>query len=248
MSIRLVNRIVFGKKCLFLCLGLLFFNRTVDAQESITLNQCYDWAEINYPQIKQYDLIGQSEHYKLTDLTKGWLPQVAINAKATYQSSVTQLPFDTKELSTIMPGIHIPVLSKDQYQVAGEVSQQIWDGGMIRSSKQITQAHARVERRQLENELYVVRSRINALYFGWLLQTEQLRQNELLQQNLVLNIDRVKGLMESGMANPSDLDNLLAEQLTAEHKAVQIRSARTAFLQMSEAFTGKGLSESVHFA
>ncbi len=214
------------------------FGGNITAQESVSLNQCYEWAQANYPQIRQYDLIGQTEQYTLAGLAKGWLPQPAVNAKATYQNEVTQLPFNSKELSAIMPGIQIPVLSKDQYQVTGEVSQQIWDGGIIRSGRHITRAQAELERRQLENELYVINSRINELYFGCLLQDERLKQNLVLQQNLVLNTDRVRALMAGGMANESDLNNLEAELLSARQQEIEIKSARTAFLTMLQTFTG----------
>lgn len=221
------------------------FGGNITAQESVSLNQCYEWAQANYPQIRQYDLIRQTEQYTLAGLAKGWLPQPVVNAKATYQNEVTQLPFNSKELSVIMPGIQIPVLSKDQYQVTGEVSQQIWDGGIIRSGRHITRAQAELERRQLENELYVINSRINDLYFGCLLQDERLKQNELLQQNLVLNTDRVRALMAGGMANESDLNNLEAELLSARQQEIEIKSARTAFLTMLQTFTGQDLSKDV---
>lgn len=100
---------------LFLCFPLL--SGTVKGQEQITLTQCYEWARANYPQIRQFGLIGQTEQYNLSNAGKGWLPQLTVNAKATYQSDVTKLPFDADKLSSIVPGLEIPTLSKDQYQV-----------------------------------------------------------------------------------------------------------------------------------
>ena len=112
------------------------------AQEKVTLSQCYEWARANYPQVRQYRLIEQTEQYNLSNAAKGWLPQLAVNAKATYQSDVTKLPFDADKLSAIIPGIEIPTLSKDQYQVVAEVNQTIWDGGVIRSTRRLTEALA----------------------------------------------------------------------------------------------------------
>ena len=88
---------------LFLCLPLL--PGIVQGQETITLAQCYEWAHANYPQIRQYGLIGQTEQYNLSNAAKGWLPQLTVNAKATYQSEVTKLPFDTEKLSAVLPGL-----------------------------------------------------------------------------------------------------------------------------------------------
>ena len=60
-------------------------------------------AHANYPQIRQYGLIEQTERYNLSNAAKGWMPQLSVNAKATYQSDVTKLPFDADKLSAIIP-------------------------------------------------------------------------------------------------------------------------------------------------
>lgn len=142
---------------LFLCFPLL--SGTVKGQEQITLTQCYEWARANYPQIRQFGLIGQTEQYNLSNAGKGWLPQLTVNAKATYQSDVTKLPFDADKLSSIVPGLEIPTLSKDQYQVVAELNQNIWDGGTIHSTRQLTKAQTAADREQLESDLYTLNDR-----------------------------------------------------------------------------------------
>ena len=57
-------------------------------------------AERNYPAAKQYGLIEQSRDFTLANASKGYLPQLGLNARATYQSEVTQLP-------AAMPGVFI---------------------------------------------------------------------------------------------------------------------------------------------
>ena len=164
-------------------------------QERITLLQCYEWAYDNYPQIQQYELIRQTEQYNLSNASKGWLPQLSVNAKASYQSDVTKLPFTTEMLSSILPGVQIPTLSKDQYQVVAEVNQTIWDGGAIHSSRKLTEAQATADREQLNSDLYILNDRVNQLYFGCLLQDELLLQNKLLQKELQRNIDRIDAMI-----------------------------------------------------
>lgn len=168
-------------------------------------------AHANYPQIRQYGLIEQTERYNLSNAAKGWMPQLSVNAKATYQSDVTKLPFDADKLSAIIPGIEIPTLSKDQYQVVAEVNQTIWDGGVIRSTRQLTEAQATADREQLNSDLYTLNDRVNQLYFGCLLQDELIRQNGLLQKELQINIDRISAMMENGVANQSDRESMEVE-------------------------------------
>lgn len=222
---------------LFLCLPLL--PGIVKGQETITLAQCYEWARANFPQIHQYGLIGQTEQYNLSNASKGWLPQLSVNAKATYQSEVTKLPFDSEMLSAVMLGMNIPTLSKDQYQIVGEVNQNIWDGGIIHTTRQLTKAQAAADREQLESDLYALNDRVNQLYFGCLLQEELIRQNALLQKELQINIDRITAMMENGVANQSDRESMEVELLNARQKEIELKASRVAFGRMLSALIGK---------
>ena len=76
--------------------ALLLFSATwVNAQENklLTIETCYQLAEQNYPLIKQYALLDQSRDYNLQNAARAWLPQIALNAKATYQSEVVKIQF-----------------------------------------------------------------------------------------------------------------------------------------------------------
>ncbi len=227
------------------CLWLCLIAPVLSAQESVTLSQCYEWARANYPQVKRFGLIADAEQYNLSNAGKGWLPQVSVNAKATYQSDVTKLPFDGDKIGTLIPGFEVPVLSKDQYQAVAEVNQTIWDGGTIHSSREVTRAEANASREQLESDLYVLNERVNQLYFGCLLQDELLRQNALLQKELAVNINRVSAMMDNGVANQSDKDHLQVELLNARQKETELRASRRAYGSMLEALTGRPLSQVV---
>ena len=222
---------------LFLCIPLL--GGIAKGQETITLEQCYEWARANFPQIRQYGLIGQTEQYNLSNARKGWLPQLTVNAKATYQSDVTKLPFDTEKLSAVMPGFDIPTLSKGQYQLITEVNQNIWDGGTIHTIRQLTKAQAVADREQLESDLYVLNDRVNQLYFGCLLQEELIRQNTLLQKELQINIDRITAMMENGVANQSDRESMEVELLNARQKEIELKASQLAFGRMLSVLIGK---------
>ena len=123
------------KNFLFTITALLFWIGNANAQ--LTIEDCQTKAKANYPLIKQYDLIKQSESYNLSNANKGYLPQFSLSGKATYQSDVTKLPIT-------LPGLTIPTLSKDQYQIVAEADQVVWDGGNIKSQKTVTKASSAV--------------------------------------------------------------------------------------------------------
>ena len=104
-----------------------------------------------------------------------------------------------------------------------EVNQTIWDGGVIRSTRQLTEAQATADREQLNSDLYTLNDRVNQLYFGCLLQDELIRQNGLLQKELQINIDRISAMMENGVANQSDRESMEVELLNARQKEIELR-------------------------
>lgn len=208
------------------------------AQENVSIEQCYQWAKANYPLIKQYRLIEQSEQFNLSNAGKGYLPQFSLNAKATYQSDVTKLPIDIP-----ISGLVIPTLNKDQYQVVAEVNQTVWDGGVIRSNKDVLKAKARTEIGQVETDLYTLNQRINDLFFGILLQNELLRQNVILQNDFRVNIDRIKAMITNGVANQSDLESMTVELLNAHQKEIELQAARKGYIQVLSALTGQPIGE-----
>lgn len=195
----------------------------------LTIETCQDKARYNYPLLKQYGLIEQSETYSISNANKGYLPQLAIYAKASYQSEVTELPIS-------IPGVK--GLTKDQYQAYAEVNQTIWDGGKIGSQKKTIKASTELDRQKTEVDLYALKDRVNQLFFGSLLLKEQLMQNESLQKELQTNYDKVKAYMAGGIANQSDLDMIRVEQLKNAQRRSELLAAQKSFSEMLSAMIG----------
>lgn len=214
--------------------SFLLFVSTVYAQ--ITLEECQRKAQKNYPLVHQYGLVEKTKEYNLENAAKGYLPQLSLSAKASYQSEVTEIPVK-------LPGVDIKELSKDQYQVLLELQQKIWDGGAIRMQKKQTMAEAEIEKEKLNVDMYALNSRVNDLYFGILLLDEQLQQNALLYDELERNYHQITAYVENGIANQADLDAVKVEQLNTRQKRVDLVSSRVAYLKMLSLLVGKELSQ-----
>ena len=203
----------------------------------LTIEDCQEKARNNYPLIRQYNLIEQSQHFSVTNANRGYLPQILISGQATYQSDVTSI-----NLSPIAQnmGIEFPQPSKDQYQVIAEVSQTVWDGGIIRSQKKIANASAEVEKQKNEVNIYgTLQERINQLYFGILLLNEQLKQHDLLQKELQINYDRISAFVQNGIANQSDIDIINVEILRSNQQKAEIESLQKSYMQMLSSMIGE---------
>ena len=213
--------------------------------QQLTVETCQEKAKANYPLVKQYGLIEQTTQYNISNANKGYLPQLAFSAKATYQSDVTQIP---SSLGTVLSGLtgkpfSFPTLAKDQYQAVLEVNQLIWDGGIISTQKKITNAGSEVEKQKLEVDLFSLNERVNQLFFGILLLNEQMKQNEILQNELQTNLDRIKTYKQNGVANQSDLDALMVEQLNVNQRQTDLKSTQKSYCLVLAALTGIKIDE-----
>ena len=81
-------------------------------------------------------------------------------------------------------GLNMKGLKKDQYRIGIDVNQTVYDGGVIRSQKEIAQRQGAIEEAQTEVTMYQVRSRVNEMYFALLLLDEQITLNADLQELL----------------------------------------------------------------
>ncbi len=209
------------------------------------IEDCYQKAQANYPLIKQYDLIEKTKEYNLSNASKGYLPQVMFSAKASYQSEVTQMPIDFSQMG--MQGVSISPLSKDQYGATLDITQTIWDGGAIKSQKEGLRTAAEVEKRNVEVSIYAINERVNQLYFGILLADAQIRQNQLLQDELKRNYNQVQSYMQNGIANQADLDAIRVDQLKAKQNEVQFTNTKKAYIDMLSKLIGEELGENTEF-
>ena len=208
----------------------------------LSIEVCYEKARANYPLIKQYRLIERSRDYTLSNASKAYLPQFQLSAKATFQSEVTKIPVDFSKLG--IP-VEIPEPGKDQYGASLEVSQVVWDGGLVEAKRQSIRAKSEADEKELDVSLYAIRERVNQLFFGILLGDAMAEQNRLFQDELQRNYNQVSSLMQNGLANQADLDAVKVEQLKAQQGLTQILHNRTAFLELLSAFIGEKLENSI---
>lgn len=232
-------RKIICKQIIFAISCLLIANSPAIAQNTkpLTLEDCYQLAESNYPLVKQYALVDKTKEYSITNALKGSLPQFQIAGQATYQSDVTQIPIS-------LPNIDIPTMNKDQYKLYGEVSQSITDLFTVKHQKEFINANTVVEQQKIEVELYKLKERINQLYFGILLIDAQLTQTEILKKDIHSGINKNKVAIANGIALKSSADVLKAELLKADQRTIELKSTRKGYTDMLSLFINQTIDES----
>lgn len=213
---------------------IVFFPLTV-VYGQLTIDVCQEKARLNYPQIKQFELIEKTAEFNLSNVNKVYLPQLSFSARATWQSDATSITIPTMGINVVMP--------KDQYQAILEASQTIWDGGISASQKKIVKANAEVDKQKLEVEMYTIKDRVNQMFFSLLLLDEQLRQNATLQNELQTNYDKVKTYMQNGVANQADLDAVKLELLNNGQRSTELLAAQKSYREMLSAMIGEPIDE-----
>ena len=209
---------------------------SVQSFAQLTLNQCHEMAREQYPMIKQYELIRQSKDYTVSNASKVYLPEVKFSFGAhAFTDMVSSSP------STAAMGMD----DMKNYLLNGsvQINQVIYDGGGISAQKKLAEAQANADERQLDVRMYAINERVDQLYFSILMLDEQMKQVKILQNDLELSNKTVNAMMNGGIANQSDLDAVMVEQVRAEQQEGSLRASRKAFAQMLSLFIGQQVDE-----
>lgn len=219
-------------KLSFLLLATLGFTgtRAQDTRQKkpLTLEQCYQLAEANYPLTRQRGLIRQTRDYNVSNIAKGVYPQLDVNGTGTYQSAVTNI-----EIPPINGyKINIPSVPKDQYKIYGEVSQTLTGFSINRQRREISNTDAAIQEANLNTDLYQLKDRINNLFFGALLYDDQIAQNELTAQDIRTGLQKVQAAITNGTDFRSSADKLQAQLLKTEQRSIELRESKASYTDM----------------
>jgi hypothetical protein len=218
----------------FIVAILLILASTTTAQ---TLEECQKAAEKNYPLIKQYGLIAQTTELTVSNIQKEWLPKIAVSAQATYQSNVVAWPERIQSIYQQM-GLAMKGLKKDQYKMAIDLQQTLYDGGTIASKQAIARQEAKVQEAENQTKLYEVHHRVNEMYFALLLLNEQIKLNNNVKSLLLASENKLAAMVKSGTAATSDLDNVKAERLSAEQQYTSLKAEQQMLQHILTTFCG----------
>ncbi len=211
---------------------ILFPVHLLMAQETVTLEQCQNWARENHPVLKQLDLYQQILNLKNENNSTSMLPQVNLNGQATYQSDVTKIGIS-------IPNMNIPTVGKDQYKFYLDFKQTIWDGGLSRAKELINQAESGSNQQQAEVEIYQVKEKVNQFFFTSFLIQENLKILEKKTETLAERRKIMESAVNNGMVLSSELDQLLAELIKTEQLVIELKSNRETVLYALSILTGK---------
>ena len=209
-----------------------------NAQQIVSLEDCYALVNKNYPLAKQTELLQQKSTYEIDALNKGKLPKIDVNAQATYQSDVTGLPI-------AMP--NVTPINKDQYRATLDVNQLLYNGGMIDTNTKLKAAQTKTQQQQVEVNLYQIKTKINQLYFSVLLLQERKAILISKQEQLISKIKEVKTAVQFGAILPASEKVLEAENLKIKQQLTEIQYDKKRMLDNLSTLIFSPLDENTTF-
>jgi len=215
------------KKISFLL--LLLISSITSAQEILTLGECYDRAEENYPIVSQISLLEEKTTRELEVIQKDYLPKINLNAKASYQSDVTEIPIDFGDQQ-------FESVDKDQYQATLDVEQLIYNGGRVNARAKLKDLELRSQAQEVRVTLYQIKKRINKYYFGILHLREQMALLDSKVNALTEGVKELESQVKYGTALPASENILKAEILKVKQQQDEVESLLQSALNSLSAY------------
>ena len=198
-------------------------NKTIPANttpQTISLEECIQSARWHYPLHQNKQLLDESLKLELQRLHLTYIPRIKFSSKASYQSDVTTLPFNSQTLSSIPPLANAlsdyRPLNQDQYNFNIEISQPIIDSLNVWANKAIISKQYAIAKTNIDKELYKVQQSIINAYFSSLLIDKQIAQLQIHKKELQKNHSYMLKRYKNGVGRQSDVDKLQIEIFNAD--------------------------------
>lgn len=212
----------------------------LSAQNSDTLyiENCYKLLYQNWPTLKNDTLYSQSSLYINKNINSAYLPQIGINAQATYQSDVTSIniPF---------PGIKIDSPSKDQYKATLDVNQLIFDAGLTNSRKKLELSNLLIDRQQIIIDINSKKEQLNSLFFNVLLLQETENLQFALRSKLQEKLSVIQSGVTYGIITESELFTLQAELLKIDQQIIEAQTSKDGLISSLSKFIGQEIPKNI---
>lgn len=202
------------------------------AQSSVlTLEGCREAAVARSPLTVQQGLAGEKRQAKDKAASSALVPQLEINAQASYQNETVRFPDDLP----LPIAIDLPL---DQYKATVDLNQVIYGGNSVRNTKRVNAAAEKTETASLDVQLDRLRDRINDTYLGILLTDRRLAVNDLMRQTLAADIKTVTAQIAHGTATGATRATLTARMLELEQERAELQGTRDKLAEALHSLTG----------
>ncbi|MCB0478654.1 MAG: TolC family protein [Crocinitomicaceae bacterium] len=224
-------------------MGLLVLIPFFAFGQGVSLDSLQSAAEKNWPSFKKRLSIAEENDLVIQILKRNYIPKVTVTGQATYQSEVISFP----EVQIPGQAPLFPELPFDNYAFEANLTQILYDGGQIKAGRQIQEASAEVQQKNVDVEVYDLKGKIQMLYLKYLL----LEQTETILKLSISELDENLKIMQVGIDNgvllEADKDHLTAQKIQILKQLISLESGKKSILKALSIMSGVELSLAVQF-
>ena len=201
------------------------------AQTMLTVAECRSLALQNSPLQQKKSIAASVSALQIENLKSNNLPRIAVAGQATYQSDVVTFPFS----GPTGPLLEIP---KDQYKLALDVAERIYDGGSDRILRQQRTLDAELSAAQVDVETFQLREVVTDLFFRTLLVQEAVSILKSSLEDLERRQKQAEAAVAEGIALRTTVDQVKVQILKTTQQIEALETDRLALLDILSKWVG----------
>jgi len=214
------------------------------AQDTITLDFCYQQIQKTFPLIRQAGLLDKSSDLRTKNLNKNYLPQFNVNGSANWQNQVTEVVIP---LPAGLPQLQGPVIPKDQYKLTLDVNESIYDGNVTNYQKKLEKFNLNVDKKNVDASLYLLKDQVNQFFFSILIDEQNIRLFKETKKQLESKLKEVESAVKNGAVLKMDADLIRAEIIKLDQNTYELSMDRLAGIRMLSELISMTLDENSAF-
>ena len=214
------------------------------AQDTITLDFCYQQVQKTYPLIRQAGLMDKSSDLRTKNLNKNYLPAFNVNGSASWQNEVTEVVIP---LPSNLPTLQGPTIPKDQYKLTLDVSESIYDGNVTSYQKKLEKYNLNVDKKNVDASLYLLKDQVNQFYFSILLTQQNIKLLLETRKQLESKLNEVESAVKNGAMLKMNADLIRAEIIKLEQNIYELSMDRIAGIRMLSELVSFPMDENSSF-
>ncbi len=208
--------------------------------DSIDIDICRKMTIERYPLVGDLDKNLETNQLRIENIKTIYLPTLQLTGQYMHVADVPHVILQSNLLK-------LPVVGKDQYKVAIEARQVIYDGGLTKRRKDVEDVNLLTDNQDIEVKLYQLNDQVNELYFMVLMFQKQFNLMALTELNLQEQLKAIESGVRNGVLLPGDADVIKAEILKLKQRTEELQSGKLSGIEMLSELMDTTLSFEMNF-
>lgn len=207
----------------------------------VTLQDCLAGLRTDSPVTANLQSVEQQQIWKQKALQTAYYPTLYVNGEAGMNSEVTEM-----SLGSALP-LKAPQPDKDREAVGLELRQLIWDGGMVRGQKQLTELEAKLKTYEFQSSLNALEMEVVNRYYTIISLGLSMKATRLHLQSQNARLETTQAGLINGLREKADVLLLRSDIIGLEDKLSELGKQRQIAIDRINRLCGLELNASMDF-